>query len=73
VLAEELDDVPGELVRGVDLRRAGRDAVARERPYEIADLDLLVGQRLPGHGGIVGARLASPWPTVQLAGVRRLL
>ncbi len=30
VLAEELDDVPGELVRAVDLRRARRDPLARE-------------------------------------------
>ena len=49
VLAEELDDVPRELVRLVDLGRARRDPLARERPHELADLELLVGQRLPGH------------------------
>ena len=42
VLAEELDDVPRELVRGVDLGRARRDPLARERAYQLADLALLV-------------------------------
>ncbi len=49
MLAEELDDVPRELVRLVDLRGARRDPLARERADELADLELLVGQRLPGH------------------------
>ena len=49
VLAEELDDVPRELVRLVDLGRARRDALARERAHELADLPLLVGQDVPGH------------------------
>ncbi len=49
VLAEELDDVPRKLVRLVDLRRARRDPLARERPDEVADLALLVGQLIPGH------------------------
>ena len=54
VLAEELDDVPRELVRLVDLGGARRDALARDRPHELADLELLVGQRLPGHARILG-------------------
>ena len=63
VLAKELDDVPRELVRLVDLGRARRDPVARERADELADLELLVGQRLPGHasksrdGALVADRL----------------
>jgi hypothetical protein len=60
VLAEELDDIPGELVRGVDLRGARRDPLARDRPNEVPDLDLLVGERLPGHARIVtSGRVAS--------------
>ena len=51
VLAEELDDVPGELVRLVDLGRARGDALARERADELANLALLVGEDVPGHGG----------------------
>ena len=54
MLAVELDDVPRELVRLVDLRGARRDALARERADELADLELLVGQRLPGHDRILG-------------------
>ena len=54
VLAVELDDVPRELVRLVDLRGARRDALARERADELADLELLVGQRLPGHDRSLG-------------------
>ena len=50
VLAEELDDVPRELVRLVDLGRTRRDALARERAHELADLPLLLGQDVPGHG-----------------------
>ena len=49
VLAEELDDVPRELVRLVDLGRARRDPLARERAHELADLALLVAQDVPGH------------------------
>ena len=45
----ELDDVPRELVRLVDLGRARRDPIARDGAHELADLELLVGQRLPGH------------------------
>ena len=47
MLAEELDDVPGELVALVDLGRARRDPLARERAHEVAELALLVGQRGP--------------------------
>ena len=49
VLAVELDDVPRELVRLVDLGRPRRDAVARELPDQLADLSLLVGQRVERH------------------------
>ena len=49
LVAEQLDDVPGELVRRVDLRRARRDPLARERADEVAELPLLVGQDVPGH------------------------
>ena len=48
VLAEDLDDVPRELAGLVDLGRARRDALARERPDELADLALLVVQRVEG-------------------------
>ena len=50
VLAEQLDDVPRELVRLVDLGRARRDPLARELPHEVAQLALLAVQDLPGHG-----------------------
>ena len=60
VLAEQLDDVPRELVRLVDLRRARRDPLARERAHELADLPLLVGQRLLGHATVYGHGL---WQT----------
>ena len=53
VLAEELDDVPRELVRLVDLSRARRDPLARELADEIAQLALLVGQDVPGHAAIL--------------------
>ena len=49
VLAEELDDVPRELVGLVDLGRTGRDPVASKCPDELADLPLLLGQGIPGH------------------------
>ena len=49
VLAEQLDDVPRELVRLVDLGRARRDPVARERADEVADLALLVAQHVERH------------------------
>ena len=59
VLAKELDDVPRELVRLVDLGRARGDPLAREGAYELADLELFLGQRLPGHGRILGRRLVA--------------
>ena len=72
VLAEELDDVPRKLVRRVDLRGARRDALARERAHEVADLDLLVGEGLPGHGGsLIPAALCAI--SRKLADIRRLL
>ena len=49
VLPEELDDVPGKLVALVDLRRARGDPLAGELTDEIADLALLVVQRLERH------------------------
>src|SRR2546421_85608 len=55
VLAEELDDVPRELGRLVDLRRPRRDPLARERAHEVADLALLVGERVGRHGGSLEA------------------
>ena len=48
LVAVELDDVPRELVRRVDLRRARRDPLARERADELAELALLVAQDVPG-------------------------
>src|SRR5439155_25436031 len=49
VLAEELDDVPRELRLLVDLRRARRNPLARERPHELPDLALLVVERIERH------------------------
>ena len=50
VLAEQLDHVPRELGGLVDLLGARRDTLARERADEVADLALLVGQRVvAGH------------------------
>ena len=49
VLAEELDDVPRELGRLVDLGRARRDPLAGERAHEVADLALLGRQRIVRH------------------------
>src|SRR5207302_1102378 len=42
LLAEELDDVPGELAAGVDVRGARRDLVAGEIAHRLADHRLLV-------------------------------
>src|SRR5207245_2658724 len=50
VLAEDLDDVPRELVRRVDLRGPRRDLLARDRAYEVAELALLVAENVPRHG-----------------------
>src|SRR4029079_7037506 len=49
LVAEELDDVPRELVRRVDLGRTGRDPLARHRSNELAQLALLLAQDVPGH------------------------
>ena len=49
LVAEQLDDVPGELVRRVDLGRARSDPLPRERAHVVAKLTLLVGQHVPGH------------------------
>ena len=50
LVAEELDDVPRELVRRVDLGRPRRDPLARHGPHEFAQLALLLAQDVPGHG-----------------------
>ena len=49
MLAEELDDVPRELVALVDLGRPRRDPLARQRADELPELALVVGQHVPGH------------------------
>ena len=59
VLAEELDHVPRELVRLVDLGRARSHALACERADELADLALLVGEDVPRHGAIVPVEASS--------------
>ena len=46
VLAEELHHVPRKLAARVDLGRARRNPLARERPHQPANLALLVGQRI---------------------------
>src|SRR4029079_1739800 len=51
VLTEQLDDVPWKLRALVDLRRARGDPLARNRAHEVADLALLVGQRVEGAHG----------------------
>src|SRR5439155_19981522 len=50
VLAEQLDDVPRELVGGVDLGGTRRDPLARELPDEVTQLPLPVARAVPGHG-----------------------
>ena len=49
MLPEELHDVPGELVRGVDLGGARRDPLAREVAHELANLPLLLRQGVERH------------------------
>src|SRR5207249_4280048 len=56
VVAEQLDNVPRELVRRVDLSRARSDPLTRELPHEVAKLALLVGQRVVRHAEILVAR-----------------
>src|SRR5262249_59588909 len=60
VLAHQLDHVPGELGGLVDLGRAGRDALTREVAHEVADLALLLAQRVGRHGPKPTQR---PWLT----------
>ena len=50
LLAIELDDVPGKLVRLVDLGRPRRDPLRRERAHEREQLALVVTERRPGEG-----------------------
>jgi hypothetical protein len=57
VLAEELHDVPRELMRLVDLGRARGNPLPGERPDELADLALLVTQDVPRHAPILRARM----------------
>ncbi len=56
VLAEDLDEVPGELPGLVDLGRARRDALARERANELADLALILRERVIAHLQILRRR-----------------
>ena len=49
VLAEKLDHVLRELGRLVDFSRARGNALTRERPDQVTDLALLVGQRVERH------------------------
>src|SRR5439155_25926761 len=86
VFAVQLDDIPRELVRRVDLRRARGDALARQRAHELADLPLLGAQRIPGHAASLrgpGAEIREPlahtcgadyyaFPLVQLERTREL-
>src|SRR4029453_13553774 len=55
LVAEQLDDVPRELVRGVELGGPRRDPLARERADVVAQLSLIVAQDIPGHGRSVRA------------------
>jgi hypothetical protein len=69
VLAEELDEVPRELGRLVDLCGTWSNPLACERPDEIADLALLVRQRVVGNYSSQvkttdsAERRAGPWYT----------
>src|SRR5581483_11982944 len=70
VLAVELDDVPGELVRGVDLGCTRRNAFPRDRPHQLVELLLLVCQgRQPHRSSFVSARGGTAW---QSRGTRRV-
>ena len=62
VLPEELDDIPGKLVALVDLRRPGRNSLARELTDEITDLALLLGQWLVRHAGESSFQLVAGRP-----------
>jgi hypothetical protein len=65
VLAEELDHVPREVAGLVDLRRARRDALPRQRSDELADLTLFLGKRVPRHTTILWAVVGDK-PRVQV-------
>ena len=49
IVAEKLDDVPGELVLLVDLGCPRRDPLARKRAHQVPKLALLVAQRVVRH------------------------
>src|SRR4029077_13347911 len=49
VLAEELHDVPRELVGGVVFSGARRDPLPRQLPHEVAQLPLLAAEDVPRH------------------------
>ena len=64
VRRQQLLDVPGELGRPVDLRRARGDLLVGELAHGVAQEPLLVGQAWHG-GGLLLARAAGggrPWP-----------
>ena len=54
VLGEQPAQVPRVLGRGVDLRRARRDAVGDEVADRVAELDLVLGQRVLRRGAAGG-------------------
>ena len=56
VLAVQLDHVPRKLGARVDLGGARGDALVRERPHELANLALLVGQRIEDAHGANSSR-----------------
>src|SRR5712691_5021423 len=55
MIAEELDDVPRELRGFVDLSGARRDPLARQLADQVADLALLVGERVERHARSLAA------------------
>src|SRR5207253_6127677 len=61
VLAEEVDDVPRELGRLVDLARPWSDPLPRELADQLADLALLVAERFERrHGSSLARRIRRP-------------
>src|SRR5438034_461591 len=54
VLPDQPDDISRELGVLVDLGRTRRDPLAREIADQVADLALLLAQRLVGHAAILG-------------------
>ena len=71
VCAVELDDVPGELGRLVDLRRPRRDPLPGERAHELPDLALLGRQRVVRHRVSLRARHDRPARPRPAADLRR--